>query len=102
MNLNPNGRAPASNTHNYFSQPSNTTANSNGGKKKRTWTRAVFSSLQRKGLERRFMIQKYITKPDRKQLAQNLGLKDSQVKVWFQVKTFLSNSFLLNNKDNLI
>lgn len=44
----------------------------------------MFSNLQRKGLERRFQIQKYITKPDRRQLAATLGLTDAQVKVWFQ------------------
>lgn len=60
---------------------------SNGNvKRKRSWSRAVFSNLQRKGLERQFEFQKYITKPDRKKLAARLGLKDSQVKVWFQVK----------------
>ncbi|XP_078590210.1 uncharacterized protein LOC144870250 isoform X2 [Branchiostoma floridae x Branchiostoma japonicum] len=53
-------------------------------KRKRTWSRAVFSNLQRKGLEKRFDIQKYVTKPDRKQLASMLGLTDAQVKVWFQ------------------
>lgn len=53
-------------------------------KRKRSWSRAVFSNLQRKGLEKRFMIQKYITKPDRRQLAATLGLTDAQVKVWFQ------------------
>jgi homeobox protein HLX1 len=61
---------------------------SNGGsnvKRKRSWSRAVFSNLQRKGLERQFEFQKYITKPDRKKLAARLGLKDAQVKVWFQV-----------------
>ncbi|XP_042885997.1 H2.0-like homeobox protein [Penaeus japonicus] len=54
------------------------------GRRKRTWTRAVFSNLQRKGLEKRFQLQKYITKPDRRQLAATLGLTDAQVKVWFQ------------------
>lgn len=44
----------------------------------------MFSNLQRKGLERRFQLQKYITKPDRRQLAATLGLTDAQVKVWFQ------------------
>ncbi|CAG9854177.1 unnamed protein product [Phyllotreta striolata] len=53
-------------------------------KRKRSWSRAVFSNLQRKGLERRFQLQKYITKPDRRQLAATLGLTDAQVKVWFQ------------------
>ncbi|XP_045127171.1 homeobox protein DBX1-like [Portunus trituberculatus] len=46
--------------------------------------RAVFSDFQRKGLEDRFQMQKYISKPDRKKLAEKLGLKDSQVKIWFQ------------------
>ncbi|XP_046981330.1 H2.0-like homeobox protein [Schistocerca americana] len=55
-----------------------------GGKRKRSWSRAVFSNLQRKGLEKRFQLQKYITKPDRRQLAATLGLTDAQVKVWFQ------------------
>ncbi|KAE8751844.1 hypothetical protein FOCC_FOCC001321 [Frankliniella occidentalis] len=54
------------------------------GKRKRSWSRAVFSNLQRKGLEKRFQLQKYITKPDRRQLAATLGLTDAQVKVWFQ------------------
>ncbi|XP_012529780.1 H2.0-like homeobox protein [Monomorium pharaonis] len=53
-------------------------------RRKRSWSRAVFSSLQRKGLEKRFSLQKYITKPDRRQLAATLGLTDAQVKVWFQ------------------
>ena len=42
--------------------------------------RAVFSDIQRKGLEKRFHVQKYISKPDRKKLADQLGLKDSQVR----------------------
>ncbi|KAJ9593946.1 hypothetical protein L9F63_014660, partial [Diploptera punctata] len=60
-------------------------ANSSRGKPRRgMMRRAVFSDLQRKGLEKRFQIQKYISKPDRKKLAEKLGLKDSQVKIWFQ------------------
>lgn len=31
-------------------------------------------------MEKRFQIQKYISKPDRKKLAERLGLKDSQVR----------------------
>ncbi|XP_051993698.1 homeobox protein DBX1-A-like [Xyrauchen texanus] len=46
--------------------------------------RAVFSDVQRKALEKMFQRQKYISKPDRKKLASKLGLKDSQVKIWFQ------------------
>ncbi|XP_069690449.1 H2.0-like homeobox protein [Periplaneta americana] len=67
---------------------SDRTGSSVGGgsssKRKRSWSRAVFSNLQRKGLEKRFQLQKYITKPDRRQLAATLGLTDAQVKVWFQ------------------
>ena len=58
--------------------------NSNN-KKKRSWSRAVFSDFQRKCLEMRFSIQKYVTKPDRRHLAATLKLTDAQVKVWFQV-----------------
>lgn len=50
-------------------------------KRKRSWSRAVFSNLQRKGLEKRFQLQKYITKPDRRQLAATLGLTDAQVNI---------------------
>uniref|UniRef100_S4RJH1 Developing brain homeobox 1b n=1 Tax=Petromyzon marinus TaxID=7757 RepID=S4RJH1_PETMA len=46
--------------------------------------RAVFSDVQRKALEKMFQKQKYISKPDRRKLATKLGLKDSQVKIWFQ------------------
>lgn len=41
--------------------------------------RAVFSDQQRKDLEAVFQKQKYINKPERKKLAQRLGLKESQV-----------------------
>lgn len=40
----------------------------------------IFIDSQRKGLEKRFQQQKYISKPDRKKLAERLGLKDSQVR----------------------
>ena len=67
-----------------------TTDHSTGGggsppKRKRSWSRAVFSSLQRKGLEKRFEVQKYVTKPDRRQLAAMLGLTDAQVSVLLQL-----------------
>ncbi|CAB0027790.1 unnamed protein product, partial [Trichogramma brassicae] len=52
--------------------------NDNNNSRRKSWSRAVFSSLQRKGLEKRFIIQKYITKPDRRQLAGTLGLTDAQ------------------------
>uniref|UniRef100_A0A3Q3VJL3 Homeobox domain-containing protein n=1 Tax=Mola mola TaxID=94237 RepID=A0A3Q3VJL3_MOLML len=45
---------------------------------------AGFSDLKQKALERIFHKKKYISKLDRKNLASKLGLKDSQVKIWFQ------------------
>ncbi|XP_029115533.1 homeobox protein DBX2 [Scleropages formosus] len=46
--------------------------------------RAVFSDDQRRALERTFERQKYISKADRNKLSADLGLKESQVKIWFQ------------------
>ena len=51
--------------------------------RKGTSRRAVFSDLQRQKLEDRFLLQKYISKPERKKLAESLGLKDSQVTHFF-------------------
>uniref|UniRef100_A0A9J7ZJ36 Developing brain homeobox 2 n=2 Tax=Cyprinus carpio TaxID=7962 RepID=A0A9J7ZJ36_CYPCA len=46
--------------------------------------RAVFSEEQRRELEKTFRKQKYISKSERKRLATNLCLKETQVKIWFQ------------------
>ena len=43
--------------------------------------RAVFTEEQRLGLELAFIQHKYIAKSERKQLAQNLALKDAQVRL---------------------
>ncbi|KAH8324882.1 hypothetical protein KR074_011189 [Drosophila pseudoananassae] len=55
-------------------------SSNNNGKRKRSWSRAVFTNLQRKGLEIQFQQQKYITKPDRRKLAARLNLTDAQVR----------------------
>lgn len=60
------------------------TVASRGKPRRGMMRRAVFSDSQRVGLEKRFQMQKYISKPDRKKLAEKLGLRDSQVKIWFQ------------------
>ncbi|KAM6216061.1 homeobox protein DBX2 [Rhynchocyon petersi] len=60
------------------------TQDSNSKARRGILRRAVFSEDQRKALERMFQKQKYISKTDRKKLAINLGLKESQVKIWFQ------------------
>ncbi|KAM9229583.1 homeobox protein DBX2 [Dugong dugon] len=60
------------------------TQDSNSKARRGILRRAVFSEDQRKALEKMFQKQKYISKTDRKKLAVNLGLKESQVKIWFQ------------------
>nr|XP_039260441.1 homeobox protein AHox1-like [Styela clava] len=54
------------------------------GRKRRKWNRAVFSLLQRQGLEKSFETQKYVAKAERRKLAEALNLTDAQVKIWFQ------------------
>ena len=50
----------------------------------RPWCRPVFTQLQRRGLEKRFQVTKYVTKRERLQIGAMLGLSETQVKVWFQ------------------
>jgi hypothetical protein len=49
--------------------------------------RTVFTELQLMGLERRFDSQKYLSTPDRAELARALSLTQLQVKTWYQVST---------------
>ncbi|XP_028302902.1 homeobox protein BarH-like 1 [Gouania willdenowi] len=56
-----------------------------GGKsKKGRRSRTVFTELQLMGLEKRFEKQKYLSTPDRIDLAESLGLSQLQVKTWYQ------------------
>ncbi|XP_071491693.1 uncharacterized protein [Diadema antillarum] len=47
-------------------------------------SRTVFTELQLMGLEKRFERQKYLSTPDRLELAESLGLSQLQVKTWYQ------------------
>ncbi|XP_041469880.1 homeobox protein H2.0-like [Lytechinus variegatus] len=47
-------------------------------------SRTVFTELQLLGLEKRFDKQKYLSTPDRLELAETLGLSQLQVKTWYQ------------------
>ncbi|XP_033641640.1 homeobox protein BarH-like 1b [Asterias rubens] len=47
-------------------------------------SRTVFTELQLMGLEKRFERQKYLSTPDRLELADTLGLSQLQVKTWYQ------------------
>lgn len=55
-------------------------------RRKNRRNRTVFTELQLMGLERRFDSQKYLSTPDRAELANALGLSQLQVKTWYQVR----------------
>ncbi|XP_077460130.1 homeobox protein BarH-like 1 isoform X2 [Stigmatopora argus] len=55
-----------------------------GRSKKGRRSRTVFTELQLMGLEKRFERQKYLSTPDRIDLAESLGLSQLQVKTWYQ------------------
>ncbi|KAF8570771.1 hypothetical protein P879_02347 [Paragonimus westermani] len=57
-----------------------------GSRKKRT--RAAFSHAQVFELERRFNCQRYLSAPERAELARNLRLSETQVKIWFQNRRY--------------
>ncbi|TGZ64786.1 hypothetical protein CRM22_006196 [Opisthorchis felineus] len=59
--------------------------------------RTVFSESQRHNLEMAFRQHAYITKPDRRILAERLGLKESQVKIWFQNRRMKWRTFRQHN-----
>ncbi|XP_028031871.1 homeobox protein Nkx-2.3-like [Bombyx mandarina] len=52
--------------------------------------RILFSQTQVHALEVRFRIQKYLTAPEREQLAVSLNLSPTQVKIWFQNRRYKS------------
>ncbi|CAH1963118.1 unnamed protein product [Acanthoscelides obtectus] len=51
---------------------------------RRRKARTVFSDLQLTGLEKRFSAQRYLSTPERVELASALSLSETQVKTWFQ------------------
>ncbi|CAO1345181.1 unnamed protein product [Diamesa tonsa] len=51
---------------------------------RRRKARTVFSDPQLTGLEKRFEAQRYLSTPERVDLASALGLSETQVKTWFQ------------------
>lgn len=61
----------------------NHSSNSQQYRKKRS--RAAFTHMQVYELERRFNHQRYLSGPERSELARRLKLTETQVKIWFQV-----------------
>ncbi|GBP55527.1 Homeobox protein Nkx-2.3 [Eumeta japonica] len=52
--------------------------------------RILFSQTQVHELEKRFRAQKYLSAPEREQLAKGLNLSPTQVKIWFQNRRYKS------------
>ncbi|KAJ0067023.1 hypothetical protein NL108_006261, partial [Boleophthalmus pectinirostris] len=63
-----------------------TETQSKPGSKKRS--RAAFSQTQVYELERRFNTQRYLSGPERADLAEALKLTETQVKIWFQNRRY--------------
>uniref|UniRef100_A0A915E9N6 Homeobox domain-containing protein n=1 Tax=Ditylenchus dipsaci TaxID=166011 RepID=A0A915E9N6_9BILA len=55
-----------------------------GGGGQRRKRRVLFTQQQVVELERQFQVKKYLSAQERESLAQNIGLKPTQVKIWFQ------------------
>ncbi|XP_053203368.1 homeobox protein Dlx4a-like [Panonychus citri] len=69
---------------------------------RRRKARTVFSDHQLHGLEKRFESQRYLSTPERLDLATSLNLSETQVKTWFQNRRMKHKKMLRkgNNKDN--
>ncbi|CAF0776154.1 unnamed protein product [Brachionus calyciflorus] len=93
---------PMSNPSLYFSQFQNNYQNSNNNnvnfnphhghpilvKPKKKRSRAAFSHAQVLELEKRFNYQRYLSGPERADLASSLKLTETQIKIWFQNRRY--------------
>ncbi|KAL6073624.1 hypothetical protein STEG23_023510 [Scotinomys teguina] len=68
---------------------------SSESEKKPRRSRTIFTELQLMGLEKKFQKQKYLSTPDRLDLAQSLGLTQLQVKTWYQNRRMKWKKMLL-------
>lgn len=68
------------------------------GRKKRS--RAAFSHAQVYELERRFSQQRYLSGPERADLAVSLKLTETQVKIWFQNRRYKTKRKQLQMQEN--
>lgn len=69
-------------------QPSSTTLKPPKSARQRRKPRVLFSQAQVYELERRFKQQRYLSAPEREQMANVLKLTPTQVKIWFQNRRY--------------
>lgn len=55
-----------------------------GKDKRKKKTRTAFTGRQVYELEKKFKVKRYLTAPERSELAKLLGMSETQVKIWFQ------------------
>lgn len=72
---------------------------SSGLSKKQRKARTAFTDHQLQTLEKSFERQKYLSVQDRMELANKLGLSDTQVKTWYQNRRYVH--FVLFNLNYL-
>lgn len=72
----------------------------NGKPRNKRKPRVLFTQAQVLELERRFRQQRYVSAPEREQLAQTLTLTATQVKIWFQNRRYKSKRVHIETNNN--
>lgn len=75
-------------TENQQVTSSKTELRKSGRQRAKRKPRVLFSQAQVYELERRFKQQRYLSAPEREQMAQGLKLTSTQVKIWFQNRRY--------------